>query len=968
LNGPYLVAPTATSIVIAWELENPVKTELFYGTGNQWERRFTAVCSRGIPWKENKEGSCLYQVLLQNLQPATLYKYKICGVDGTSVQGSFQTLQTKTKEIHLVTLSDSHAFHTSAAFTAFVLQNRPDFIIHSGDISQGTGYQKEQYEKYWFQRCPELLRQIPVIYTDGNHDDGPFFGEYFTKVQSEVYASSPNGRDCSFLYGNACFIFVNSNAWGLAEMNAVNSGLPVAEEILQDIHCSLAWLEATLQSEAVKRMKWKIVVMHHPYTDAFANKRVVDIVEANNVNLVLSGHLHFYQKAVSVRPEIGAGILYITQGSAQDPAGAVDYGDSDSRILAEYPEIVATGKNVFHTLDITDEKLVSRAYGIHTSSGQPFLVDETVLVLQKPQIVLSEAYIGTYNEEIGRISFRVRAANKGRGLAQVVVPVEENGLEKNINLFGMIGKERVVVLDADEEKTVAGTIKLLTPGENRIRIANARTSVCVPEPAANFLLEHMEVRTEEENASDIVYAQVEITNLRKEHISASVPMYIDGNNIITKRIGLLPDECKAVGFMHRFGKGGLHRIAIGNLPSQIIEIPGALRGVPQVRDLSGRGNHGWIRGTPRVIPSLDDTVSLSLDGYGDYIEIPDSSSLTAMKKGLTGMVWANQERLAGAGEKDHNPMMVKGPSVGWGPNYLFRMIVRDNGAAGWGVCCDTNEYSFVGGRAHIGRWAQYMLSFDPHSSAKAYINNKQVGEAAGILPRELRYWDGYPIFVGYAYMGHIIKEIKRTKYFTHFPGKIQQVRVYSTALSQEENKYIYEHPGERGPGAENMLVWLDFKDIVTEGIHKTEWRCPVGRRPLYKAEKQCWSFKELMAEAAIPGETSIFMRLELSDDGEKIKSAKEIVLRHGQQKISLQGMPEAQYARITTRFHSIAGEQGTFTPELKLYRLMAMREQKAAYLEWATKTAWEQGSFTGAVGFEPLGRTRIIEGYTDVLH
>lgn len=969
MNGPYLLAPASTGIIVVWETKAPVKAEIFYGTNHLSEKRLEVACERGLPWKENTEGICMYRAYLCDLLPDTVYQYWVVLETGECANGTFRTLKAKTNEIHLITLSDSHALDVAAGITQFVLQHKPDFILHSGDISQGTGFQKDQYEQNWFQRCPELLRNMPIVYTDGNHDDGPFFGEYFMREQCRAYHSSPNGLHCSFTYGNTYFAVVNSNQWGLSEMNAVNSNLPVAAKTLEDIEAALKWLKEDLQSEAALEAKWRIVIMHHPYTDNFTNKRAVEILERGHVNLMLSGHLHFYQKAVSINPSIGAGILYITQGSAQDASGEVCFGSDDERILSEYPEVIATGKNVFSTLDITDDKLVITSYGVRSEQHEPFVVDETVLVHDQPQIRLGDAVLAPLEDSPNGFTFTVKALNEGRGLAEAVVALEDNGQESLINLFGISGKERVAVLNPGQEKILSGTIELTVPGTHVIRMCQTEMVFSVPESASEIELNNLNVQAGQSENSDTVHVEVEAVNTRLTGCNKSLRLCVDGEEVLVQKVALSAGERRVISFDYRFEQGGVYQIAVEDLPAKSIEIEGTLKGIPLVRDLSGHENHGLIRGTPKLTKLPEGSMELSLAEYGDYVEIPESQSLRAMQQGFTGMVWANMDRLAAEGEKDHNPLMVKGPSVGWGANYLLRMIVRKNGAAGWGVCYDTNEHSWAGGQVPLGKFAQYMLSFDRRNGGKSYIDNQKVAEVGGISQdTELRYWDAYPIFIGYAYIGHVIKEIKRTKYFTHFPGKVGQVRVYSAALSQQENQEIYEQPGQKGPRAEEMLVWFDFKDIITIGTHVTEWRRPAQFTPAFKADKQLWQFKELAVDTTIPKKASLQAKLELSDDGETVKYFRYIPLQHGQQTISLADLPPAQFVRIATQFDTHISERGTFVPELKLYRIKALRDNQTVNLKWATRAAWERGSFTGAVGFEPLNRTKVIEEYTDVIH
>ena len=55
-------------------------------------------------------------------------------------------------------------------------------------------------------------------------------------------------------------------------------------------------------------------------------------------------------------------------------------------------------------------------------------------------------------------------------------------------------------------------------------------------------------------------------------------------------------------------------------------------------------------------------------------------------------------------------------------------------------------------------------------------------------------------------------------------------------------------------------------------------------------------------------------------------------------------------------------------PELLLYQVTAATEKNFTEMYWSTRTAWEKGTFTGAVGFAPFERLKDFPEYTDVIH
>lgn len=968
MNGPYLLAPTKTGITVAWETEFPVEVNFWYGISDCLENKLDVRCEHGAPWKDNRNGICMYRAVLTGLEPNSPYSYKIELSTGETEAGTFKTLKHCPGVIRLYTLSDSHLFETRTEFATNILTDRPDFIIHSGDIPIGTGYQKEQFESFWFSRGLDFLKHIPVVYTNGNHDDGPYFDDYFIKAQRDTYNSSPDGLHCSFNYGNTHIVIVNSICWGLYEMNAVMSNLPVDKETMNTVKASINWLEQDLETDAARNAKWRIVVMHHPYTDHFTHKHVTHILENNGVNLVIAGHLHFYLKNTSINPDVGAKTLYITQGSAQDPAGELDLGTDDERILSDFPEVIAMGKAIYSTLDISEEALVFRAYGISQNGLEPKVIDETILTQQKPRLTFANITLVPCEEDVNTLSYSAEVTNEGSGLTQITVTILDNQIAKVINLFGVKGKERVVALNAGETKKISGTITLTSVGEHVVQFGDAYQRVYVPKNSQSFELSNMDIHTGQGFDSDVVFTELEVTNLLSTDQGIHLLFYVDGKIMTTQIVQLVACEKKTVCMAYRFTQGGTYQVRVGDLEEKSVLIEGTMQVTPIVKDMSGKGNHGIIRGKPRLFLLQDGSRSLALDNYGDYIEIPDHPSLH-VRGGFTGIVRAKMNRLPSAAEKDHNPLMIKGPSPGWGVNYLLRMVVKKNGVAAWGTCHGITEYAWDGGKVPIGEWAQYTAAFDRLTGGTSYINNQKVAEIGGINPdADLRCWEGHPLFIGYSSIGHVIKEVKRAKYFTHFPGEISQVRFYASKLTSDENQCVGDHPAGIGSRVDDLLVWLNFEDIEEEGQHTTEWRRPAKFYPTYKSEKQLWEFRTLSSSTCIPGSSSITVTVEVSDDQETIKDSKYISLKGGVEHIDISDLSKAQYIRVVTRLRGEFGEYVTDIPELKQYLIQATLGGQSVQLSWGTRAAWEKGTLEGAIGFEPQNRTKVIEEYTDVIH
>ena len=371
---------------------------------------------------------------------------------------------------------------------------------------------------------------------------------------------------------------------------------------------------------------------------------------------------------------------------------------------------------------------------------------------------------------------------------------------------------------------------------------------------------------------------------------------------------------------------------------------GSIQGTPIVKDKSGKGNDGIIRGNPTLV-KYNGGWGLSLDGVDDYVEIPDNKNYV-VDNGVTGMVWANIDRLATGDEWDHNPLLMKGASISYGTNYLFRMAVRKTGMVTYGVGFnnDNGEYFWnddenMGGGVTLGKWVQYTGGFDRATGGDSYEDTKASGHTdAPDFDSEIRNWEGKSMYSGFAFHRHLLTGRGRGKTHTMLTGDIGQLRFYTTKLTAEENKQIYANPTAKGPESDKLVVWLDYapENIVTKGTHTTEWRAMTG------------SAAKFTYNAEITGAASATATVETSDDGKTVKKEKSAALTSGTGKIDLTGMADAKYVRVKTAFVSDLNSTESSVPVLNEYALTAGKTKI-----WNTLTDWEKGTFEGAAGHQP---------------
>ena len=130
VNGPYLLAPTAEAITVAWEMERPAELQVIWYQAGQEVGRVSARYAREPACPAREEGYCLYTAVLTGLDSGTAYEYEIAAAGSRLAASSFRTLSEAPEKIRLVTLSDSHLFYTEKAFGAMVEKSKPEPDIY----------------------------------------------------------------------------------------------------------------------------------------------------------------------------------------------------------------------------------------------------------------------------------------------------------------------------------------------------------------------------------------------------------------------------------------------------------------------------------------------------------------------------------------------------------------------------------------------------------------------------------------------------------------------------------------------------------------------------------------------------------------------------------------------------------------------------------------------------------------------
>ncbi len=944
--GPYLLAPKTTSVVAVWETSGSEPTTIRFGTdANALGDAVTVERDPEAPAYGGVQTN-IYRYKFSELTPGTRYYYEVALANGEVSRGTFRTLEENPTEIRYISITDTHKFDTKATFDAAVADYDPAFIIHGGDMVEGTGTQKEQYA-FWF-NSGEFIHNYPVVYACGNHDFSDYFDMYVIDTQTEEYGSAVAGN-ISFDYGNVHFDLMDSNPWALFQMNAETSGGKMDAATADKIEKSVQWLKDDLSKNQDKA--FRILVMHHPISDPYTKMHIASVAEEGHVDMMLAGHTHSYARAVSDQPTAGAGTIYLTH--------------QDSRAVS------AKGSYMTHT--IKDGVLTTQ----NMANGG--VVGTTVTAVDKQQLAYSNISIQSgpvpCNSEI-EISATI--TNTGKGMAAAVIPVDDNGtikyiygdLESDSGLSTSgepvrVSSNGVKTLEPGESIELSGTVSLTEIGKHTVKVADVSKDIEVQFRPATF--SYTNVRTKLGNGeisdigSDILNIKADITNIGNEDGTATATLYVGDEATLSKQYTLKAGEVKTCEFTYQFEQAGEFAVRIGDSAPEIVYIEGSIQGMPMVVDQSGKGNNGYLHGAPTIGTDDKGNGTIILDGDKDYVEIPDNQNFT-IDNGITGMVWAKLPVSEGTGinnltpnGRDHNPLMTKGVSIGWGTNYLYRMAVRATGkvTVGIGFNNDNGEFFWNDDDADPnagikkGEWVQYVGGFDRTTGGDSYQNKYNSGHIdAPAFDSEIKNWPGASTYIGFSYTGALLTNRGRGVDRTMLAGEVSQARMYQSKLTEAEVAAVADAPSAAGPKSDDLVLWLNFdpKNIVQTGTHTTEW-AEISGAPASLAYK-----------AEIPGKSAIQATVEFSKDGKTVSGSKAFDLKSGENTIDLTGAGEGKYVRIVTKFTSNLGTEQTDIPVLYTYTLKAGESTVA----WNTYADWAKGTFADGAGHQSSDAYRAL--------
>lgn len=284
-------------------------------------------------WKTIADSSAktVHRFRLTSLKQGKEYEYFFANADADhlTLTYTFQTEKDVTNEdpLRVAVVGDFGAFTTDElrVVTQMMWWN-PDIIITTGDNAYDSGT-LEEYSVNVFKPYQALLAEVPMYASMGNHDYTTEEGGPMKEIFELPTSSSGTEDYYSFNYDNIHFVAINSNL-----------DYSVGSE-------QYTWLQDDLENA---EQRWKIAYFHHPVFSSGdhgstpgMDSILAPLFSANNVDLVLNGHDHSYERNEKVND-----VLYVvTGGGGKSLYNQVNENPYSKVFLSEYHFVGLTIQN-----------------------------------------------------------------------------------------------------------------------------------------------------------------------------------------------------------------------------------------------------------------------------------------------------------------------------------------------------------------------------------------------------------------------------------------------------------------------------------------------------------------------------------------------------------------------------------------------------------------------------------------------
>jgi len=296
LIPPYIQNLQEDGITIMWETVYPTYGKVSYGKNGAFDKVVV----------EDKIPTTMHEITLVGMKPNETYDYKVECFNLSSTPQTFNTKKTKEDPIKIIAYGDNRSYpKVHENLVKMMAKENADMILNVGDVVS-TGENLTGWIDEYFYPLRHISGSIPSYISIGNHEYGGYLKDRIVPP-FEKYVNNPlnsTGSTEYFYsvdYGNAHFIFLDPNKAELENGDGIEVGSQQYNWFVEDL------------KKAQESSEWIFVLMHQPpYSEAWSGgrydgeaalrKEIVPIMELNNVDMVLSGHTHDYERGLPHKP------------------------------------------------------------------------------------------------------------------------------------------------------------------------------------------------------------------------------------------------------------------------------------------------------------------------------------------------------------------------------------------------------------------------------------------------------------------------------------------------------------------------------------------------------------------------------------------------------------------------------------------------------------------------------------------
>jgi acid phosphatase type 7 len=293
LMKPYLQAVTTTSVYVLVECDSRDTVTVMFGLTpdlpSMAKTELISLTTASPP-------TYVHKVKLSSLSAARKYFYQASQGRSRSEVSEFTTAVEPGTPFRFAWMADCRTgVHTHDRIDSLILTTNPAFSMYGGDLCWDAGYGKWKQEFFRPDEL-ELDSRTPFFLTSGNHEKWKENAKAFTRSPASLSGTQDY---YSFDYGDMHVLCINTE-------------LPYGPGSEQ-------YKFAASDLSSTKK-QWKVVICHKPVYGPFMHnggkkmkKMNEEIFIPDKVDLVISGHAHFYKH------DFVDGIHYLVIGSAGAP-------------------------------------------------------------------------------------------------------------------------------------------------------------------------------------------------------------------------------------------------------------------------------------------------------------------------------------------------------------------------------------------------------------------------------------------------------------------------------------------------------------------------------------------------------------------------------------------------------------------------------------------------------------------------